>query len=383
MQRELEERIEAFAEEHHAETLALLKELAAVPAPSNQEQKRAAFVREWLLQQGARKVWADRVGNVIFRYGADDSADTQKQNLTVIIAHMDVVFSDREALPVYEKDGKLFAPGVGDNTANLVNMLMAIKFLLQYPVESEKEILFVANVGEEGLGNLRGSREIMADYGGHIREWVSLDLYYNVLYDSTVGSQRYKIGIRTRGGHSYKDFGEENAIAGMAEIITDLYRQDVPQDVRTTYNVGGISGGTSINTIAQEAVIYYEFRSQSAACMKKMEASLQDIVDKHRRRGKKLEIEVLGIRPGAGDVDKARQQELKKRCLAVMQRYYEGEIHVEAASTDSNIPFSCGIPAVTVGTVLGGLLHTREEWIDMDSMRTGQKIAIGVAVECL
>lgn len=379
----LEDNIHKFVEEYHAETLELLKTLAAIPAPSHREQKRAEFVRDWLVQQGAENVVIDEAGNVVFPYGGNRVSENRERNLTIIMAHMDVVFPDMESLPVKEKDGRLFAPGVGDNTANLVNMLMSIKFLLQYPLESERELLFVANVGEEGLGNLKGSREIMKNYGERIREWISFDLYYNGLCNSAVGSQRYRIRVKTRGGHSYGDFGEENAIARMSEIIADLYRQTVPEEVKTTYNVGQISGGTSINTIAQEAVMNYEFRSESAMCMKTMEESLKNILEKYRNQGVDIEKEVLGIRPGKGDVDEAEQDNLVKKCLQVIGRYYDGAVSIKAASTDSNIPLSCGIPSVTLGTVLGGLLHTREEWIDMDSMRTGQKIAIGVVMECL
>lgn len=379
----LEDRIKKFVEEHHAETIELLKTLAAVPAPSHKEQMRAEFVRKWLLQQGADNAMIDEAGNVVFLYGGSCASKNQEEYLTVITAHMDVVFPDMEPLPVYEKDGRLFAPGVGDNTANLVNMLMSIKFLLQYPVDSEKNLLFAANVGEEGLGNLKGSREIMRTYGERIREWISFDLYYDGLCNGAVGSQRYKIRVKTRGGHSYEDFGEENAIVRMSEVIADLYHQVVPEDVKTTYNVGQISGGTSINTIAQEAVINYEFRSESAACMKKMEESLNYVLEKHRKRGADIETEILGIRPGKGDVDEEKQDRLVQKCLRAIGHSYDGAISIEAASTDSNIPLSCGIPSVTMGTVLGGLLHTREEWIDMDSMKNGQNIAIDVVMECL
>lgn len=379
----LEDNIHKFVEEHYTETLELLKALAAIPAPSHKEQKRAEFVRRWLGQQGAGNVAIDEAGNVVFLYGGNGVPDNLKRNLTVIMAHMDVVFPDMESLPVEEKDGRLFAPGIGDNTANLVNMLMSIKFLLQYPVKSERELLFVANVGEEGLGNLKGSREIMGSYSERIREWISFDLYYNGLCNSAVGSQRYKIRVKTRGGHSYGDFGEENAIARMSEIIADLYRQVVPEDIKTTYNVGQISGGTSINTIAQEAAINYEFRSESAMCMKKMEESLNDILAKYQKQGLHIETEILGIRPGKGDVDEAEQDKLVQRCLRAIGHHYDGTISIKAASTDSNIPLSRGIPSVTVGTVLGGLLHTREEWIDMDSMKTGQNIAIEIVTDCL
>lgn len=379
----IEDKIQTFVEEHHTETIGLLKTLAAIPAPSLKEQRRAEFICDWLRRQGAANAVIDGAGNVVFLYGRNGTEERRKKNLTVVAAHMDVVFPDMESLPLYERDGRLFAPGVGDNTANLVNMLMTVKFLLQYPAVSDRDLLFVADVGEEGLGNLKGSREIMKTYGERISEWISFDLYYDGLCDSAVGSQRYKIRVKTRGGHSYGDFGEKNAIAGMAEIIAELYRQVVPQEVKTTYNVGQISGGTSINAIAQEAVMSYEFRSESALCLGKMEESLKTILEKYRKRGLDIDMETLGIRPGKEGIDKEEQDRLVQTCLHTIRKFYDGTINIKAASTDSNIPLSCGIPAVTVGTVLGGLLHTREEWIDMESMKTGQKIAIGTVMQCL
>lgn len=379
-----EEKICEFAEMHHMETIELLKTLAAIPAPSHHEEKRAEFIRSWLMNQGAANVQIDEAGNVLFLFSSREKKQNgDETDITVIMAHMDVVFPDTEALPVVEKDGKLFAPGIGDNTANVVNLLMTIKFLLQHPQEFDRTILFVANVGEEGLGNLKGSREIMKNYGGRIKKWISFDLYYDGICNSAVGSQRYKIKVKTKGGHSYSDFGEDNAIAKISEIIGDLYQQKVPEEAKTTYNVGEISGGTSINTIAPEAVMTYEFRSESLICLKKMEESFKQIIGRHCGNGAKVETEILGIRPGRGKVNEQEQERLVQSCLTVMKKYYDGDIIIESASTDSNIPLSEGIPAVTVGTVMGALLHTRQEWIFIDSMRTGQKIAIGIVMECL
>lgn len=381
-----EEKICGFVEQHHIETIELLKTLAAIPAPSHHEEKRAEFIRGWLMSQGAGDVQIDEAGNVLFLFTGkekDSFRGDNEQDITVIMAHIDVVFPDTEPLTVVEKDGKLFAPGVGDNTANVVNLLMTIKFLLQNPQDFDGAVLFAANVGEEGLGNLKGSRAVMKKYGNRIKKWISFDLYYNGICNSAVGARRYKIKVKTKGGHSYSDFGEENAIAKIAEIIEDLYQQEVPKEIKTTYNVGEISGGTSINTIAPEAAMTYEFRSESSDCLKKMEKSFEQIIKRHCDNGMMVETEVLGIRPGKGVVDEQEQEKLVQECLTVMRKYYDGDISIKAASTDSNIPLSEGIPAVTAGSVMGALLHTREEWIFIDSMRTGQKIAIGIVMKCL
>ena len=370
------QQIKEFVLKNSEDTIELLKTLAAIPAPSCREEKRAEFVKNWLQEQGAKGVHIDDAGNVVYLHGRLDTND-----LTVMMAHMDVVFPDMEPFEVSEKKGRLYAPGIGDDTANLVNLMMAVKFLLENPDISGKSILFVANSGEEGLGNLKGSREIWRNYGDRIKQWISLDIYMNGVCDGAVGSQRYRVTVRTRGGHSYGDFGEENAIAQIAELINDLYHQQVPVDAKTTYNVGMIEGGTSVNTIAQSASICYEFRSESAVCLKKMEKSFEEILRGHSE--KMIEVETLGIRPGKGKVDEKKQQSLVQHCYEMMKRHYSGKITVGAASTDSNIPLFQGIPAVTVGTVMGGLLHTREEWIEKNSMNEGQMLAIELALFCM
>lgn len=370
--------IQEYVESHHEETIILLKKLAVIPAPSRQEEKRAAFVLEWLHNQGAAEAFTDRAGNVIFPYQCD-----AERELVVVMAHMDVVCPDTGTLPLRESDGCLIGPGVRDDTANLVNMMMTIKFLLTHKTEKlcNKQmpgVLFVADVGEEGLGNLKGSHQIWKDYGSRIREWICFDLNYNVIYNRAVGSRRYRISVRTEGGHSYKDFGKENAIVQLAEIITALYRVQLPQDVKVTYNVGKIEGGTTVNTIAQEAFMLYEFRSESEDGIKYMEHFMQETMQRFQHKGVCINVEILGIRPGNGMVDHKKQEALTQYCMDVIRKYYKGDIICDAGSTDGNIPLSHGIPSVTIGTAFGEGTHTRQEWVSIDSMKTGQKIAVNL-----
>lgn len=400
------DRIEEYVESHYQETIDLLKKLAVIPAPSGCEEKRAEFVLEWLHHIGANDAFLDEAGNVIFPYFCDTCRD-----LVVIMAHMDVVCPDTCPLPLTETEERLIAPGVRDDTANLVNMLMAIKYILSHPVEESKTgILFVADVGEEGLGNLKGSRQILQTYRDRIREWISFDLNYDTLYTRAVGSRRYRIGVRTKGGHSYHDFGTPNAIAQISELICDLYRapllkfqeSEIEQEkektdegeettfqgngassksgapAKVTYNVGKIKGGTSVNTIAQEAAALYEIRSESEELLNDMENYFHTVLQAHRDNGVYILDEVIGVRPGNGPVDVEKQSSLEERCLNAISTYYKGNIVRKAGSTDCNIPLSAGIPAVTVGTAFGEGTHTREEWLQKDSMRVGQKIALQI-----
>lgn len=371
----LRKAIEEYVESHHQETIALLKELAVIPAPSGHEEKRAAFVLQWLHAQGAKDARIDAVGNVVFPYQCEKG-----KKITVMMAHMDVVCPDLNPLPLQEEGQRFVGPGVRDDTANLVNMLMAAKFLLQNKVAAQEGILFVADVGEEGLGNLKGSRHILESYRERIAQWICFDLNYNTIYTDAVGSRRYCVTVRTKGGHSYHDFGEKNAIAELAALITELYHPNICTPSKFTYNVGQIQGGTSVNTIAQEASMLYEIRSESEETLNQAEQRFYEILEAHRIPEAEIEAEVIGIRPGNGNVDKGKQKKLADYCRAAIAAHYEGEVTCAAGSTDANIPLSAGIPAVTVGTAFGEGTHTRREWLDIDSMRIGQKVALELAL---
>ena len=366
------ESMEQYVAAHFEETIELLRTLGRIPAPSHREEKRAAFVRDWLTAQGAEQVTIDEAKNVICRIPGESEED-----VVVIMAHTDVVFPDLTELPMKEEDGKLFAPGIGDDTACLVNLLMGVKYLLETGLKPECTLLFVANSCEEGLGNLKGSRQIYQDYGSRIREWISFDGYLGKCTDRAVGSYRYQVTVRTQGGHSYANFGRDNAIAVLAEMIHELYQIQVPTREKTTYNVGVIEGGSTVNSIAQKASMLYEFRSADQSCLAEMEGKFQAVIDAWKEKGFDVEVEVLGIRPGSGPVDQERLNALTAANVAVIESCLNGvQVKLSPSSTDANIPLSVGIPANTFGVVSGAMAHTREEWIDMESMRPGQMVAI-------
>ena len=227
-----------YIEAHRQEAYELLLELAQIPAPSNQEEKRAQFCKNWLEKQGAEGVYIDDALNVVYPIGCDAG-----KPIAVFAAHSDVVFPDTDTLPLRVEDGWIYCPGVGDDTGNVVALLMAAKYIAENKLQSpDWGILLVVNSGEEGLGNLKGCRKLFADYKNQVKEFVTFDLGANRLYDRAVGSRRFRIGVKTQGGHSLNDFGRPNAIACLAEIIHSLYQVQVPQKGRTTYNVGTISG---------------------------------------------------------------------------------------------------------------------------------------------
>jgi len=355
------------------ETIELLKGITETPAPSNDEIRRAEFVKAWLDKEGAKDVFIDDALNVVYPFN-----DTGSNEVVIFMAHSDTVFPDTTTIPITEKDGLLYAPGIGDNSANLTNMLMGIKFIHENKLAPKDGlgIIFAATSGEEGLGNLKGSRALCERYKGRIKEVIGLDGNINGLVDNAVGSHRYKVSVYTEGGHSYGAFGNRNAIHYLASMIQSLYMMQVPKKAKTTYNVGKIEGGTSINTIAENASMMYEFRSEDVECLKIMEDYFNSVIDSYIKSGIKVEVEVLGIRPCKQGIDEKALATLRERNIAIIKKYYDGEIYVEAGSTDSNIPLSMGIPSVTFGSKISGGTHTRGEYLDPKSLIPGQKVAI-------
>ena len=368
---EEKQRVKVFVEKNKEKTLELVKRLAAIPAPSHHEERKADFVKKWMEDQGAEGVFIDEACNVIFTYGCDG-----EKEIVVFMAHTDVVFPDLEPFTVMEDEDKLYAPGIKDDNADLANLLMCVKYLLEYRPVMSAGILFVANSCEEGLGNLKGSKQIYEDYKERIKECISFDGNLDAVVNRAVGSQRYRVSVKTEGGHSYGAFGNDNAIYELAQIIQSLYAIQVPTKAKTTYNVGKIEGGTSINTIAQSASMLYEFRSEDRACLKIMEDAFEKVIDEYRANGLDVTVEVMGIRPCGKDMDEKALDELTQRHVKIIRHFTEREVIVGAGSTDANTFLARGIPANVIGTAIGGKTHTREEWIRKDSLVTGQKIGL-------
>lgn len=363
--------IAEYIENHAQEAFDLLVELAQIPAPSHHEEQRAKFCLDWLKSQGAQNAYMDEALNVICPIG-----ETQSGPLIVFMAHSDVVFPDTSPLPLSVSDGKLYCPGVGDDTANVVALLMCAKYILEYDLTPKDcGLLLVVNSCEEGLGNLKGSRKIAEVFGSRIREFMSFDGGVFTVVNEAVGSKRYQVEIKTEGGHSYGCFGNRNAIAYLASLITDLYSVRVPPIGKTTYNVGTISGGTSVNTIAQHAQMLYEFRSNKREALQIMEGRFQNILSRYREMGLDITVTLMGDRPCSGDVDPLEEQALSERAAKAVLRHFGREAHYGVGSTDCNIPLSMGIPAVCVGCADGAGAHTREEYVVIDSLKPGLKLA--------
>ena len=367
------EQIKKYAEAHKQEMLTLLRELCAISAPSHHEEKRAEFCRDWLEKAGAKGVYIDEAKNVVFPYHCEGS-----NRILAVFAHTDTVFPEMESMAFAEKDGILSCPGIGDDTANLVILMMTAKYLLEQNIRPKHGILFVCNSCEEGLGNLKGCRHIFQNYEGRIARFVTFDLYFRDMSDRCLGSHRYEVEVKTPGGHSYSAFGTPNAIDRLSAMIHKIYSIQVPKigDSVTTYNVGLINGGTSVNTIAQSATMLCEYRSDNRECLAIMEEHFGRIFEEAREESVEVSVIKVGDRPCMGDVDREEIARMATAAQEIIHRVTGILPECRAMSTDGNIPLSLGIPALCIGLCEGGGAHTREEWVKKDSLHLGLEVGI-------
>lgn len=372
--------IDFFVKEYHQETVELMKILTAIPAPTGQEWRKAEYILKWLHGIGAKSAYIDKAGNVIYLYGP-------KKNLTVCMAHMDTVFPDAEPLSVREDGGRLYAPGIMDDNANLANLLMCIKYLLSRESRKEEEchsgILFVADTSEEGLGNLKGSREILRTFVHDIARFIGFDSTMDYLICRGIGSLRYRISVITEGGHSFGDFGKANAIHWISQIVCRLYEQEVSLGIGTTYNVGTIEGGTTVNSIASYAAVLYEIRSGNSQEMEKIRQQVSKILDEVEAQGITVQVEKIGERPCGSDAGRSSQKQLEEVCRTILENYSGAEVRTGEGSTDANVFLAAGIPSVVMGTAVGGNMHSRNEWMLKESLRKGQLAGLHVILHFL
>ena len=378
-------RARAFARERHAEATEMLRELAAIGAPTRHEQARADWVCEWVFAQtgGEADVAIDDALNVVWHIPAPThglapshdpapTRDSATDGALVISAHTDVVFDDERHV-VREEAGRMYAPGVGDDTANLVVMLLVARDLWLSRSHLERDVIAVANSCEEGLGNLDGTKALYEREADRVGEHVAFDVHLGEVVGLAVGSHRWRLGVSCAGGHSYFDFGAPNAILELSRLIEGLY--DLERGASTTVNVGRIEGGTTVNAIAASASALVEYRSTSEAELAAMRSGLESLVEAAMRPGVDVMLEEIGVRPGAAGVDERAQRALVSRALAAYRATCDETVEPESASTDANVPLSLGIPAICVGTVAGEGMHTRGEWVDLASLGRGLALA--------
>ena len=352
--------------------LELTKELCKIPAPSGLEDERAEYIKNYLIDLGYKDAYIDSAKNVIWKL------DGESSDYTLFMAHTDTVFPDLEPLP-YEDDGTLIkCPGVCDDTVCVAIILSYCKYLKDIGYKAKNSILFSANACEEGLGNLKGVRQIFKDFAGKIKVMFTLDGGYNHIVNKSVGSHRYKVTAETLGGHSFGAFGRLNAILVLSQIVNKIYQIEVPkkEGTKTTYNVGIINGGTSVNTIAQKADMLCEYRSDDNDFLNMMKNKFNSIFEEVSAMypDAKITVELVGDRPAMGKVDAEILDKYAKMVMDIQQKYTTKTVVASSGSTDCNIPHSLGIPAICVGVYEGAGVHTREEYLVKASVKNGVDI---------
>lgn len=358
-----------------------LIELTEIPAPPYQEQARAARFAEMLKEAGLTDVTIDDVGNVVGRRPGRNG-----DRVIAYSAHLDTVFPAGTDVTVRFDDEKMYAPGIGDNTRGLVTILGVLRALEEANIETEADVLFIGNVGEEGLGDLRGVKHLFRDGAARIDTLIAVDGGESArIVFGGVGSHRYRVTFRGPGGHSWSAFGLANPHHALGRAIA-IFDANAPTVTtvgeKTSYNIGRIGGGTSINSIPFESWMEVDMRSGSQDKLDDIDAVFKAAVEqaaqeenRDRLDGEELTVQVerVGTRPAAEGND---QSPVVQRAMAATLAFgITPELRI--SSTDANLPISKGIPAVTMSRGgISGNSHSPDEWWQNKDGHIGMQIGI-------
>mgnify|MGYP005815574389 CR=1 FL=1 len=352
-------------------------EVTAIAAPPWGEGPRGEWLLQHFQQYGLAHVERDDLGNVFgVRPGTDPEAP-----YVALSAHLDTVFPSGTVVEPRREAGKLYGPGISDNSAGIIALLAIAGAMQSTKLANRAPVLFIGNVGEEGEGDLRGMRYVFGQpkWEQSIAQLIAIDgAGTDTIITEGLGSRRYEVTIRGTGGHSWSDFGVANPIVALARVIERFTRTNVPAIPKTTYNIGVIHGGTSVNSIPESASMRVDTRSASVEELDRLERVLQDSLDAvvpnplGRKRQELLtaEMRVIGNRPAA---DLPAEAYLLKIIRAV-DAQLNNVARVQRASTDANIPLSLGREAIAIGAGgSGGAAHTLHEWYDPTGRDLGLK----------
>jgi acetylornithine deacetylase/succinyl-diaminopimelate desuccinylase-like protein len=354
--------------------------ICEIPAPTFQEQARGEYFRARFAALGLADVAIDAAGNVTACWPA------AANEYVCLSAHLDTVFPADTDCRVRQKGDRYFAPGISDNASGLIGLLAIAEAMVRAGIKPSIPILFVATVCEEGIGDLRGVRHLFNEsrYKDKIKYFIAFDgPGIERITHRALGSRRYQVTLRGPGGHSWGDFGIVNPVHALGRAIAKMATYDAPQQPRTSYNIGIIDGGSSVNTIPQKATMQVDLRSVSEQQLSKLEAHLmrsiqEAVAEEHRANAHsdttvEIEIEMIGHRPsGELSVNATLVQAAIEttRCFGVTP-------YLECSSTDANIPISMGKEAITIGAGGGcGSCHTLEEWYEATDRAISLKRAL-------
>lgn len=345
-----------------------------VPAPTFDEAERSAFVFERLRALGLSDVESDTLGNVYARR----PGRTVRPAL-LIAAHLDTVFPRETDLRLRYDGDRVYGPGLGDNSTGVAGLIHLAQTMQRYDLPNQGDIWFVGNVGEEGLGDLRGIRAAVDRLRAKLGRVIALEgCDFGTLHHQAIGVRRYRIEATAPGGHSWGNFGTPSAIHGLVRLAAQIAELSVPRSPRTTYNIGEIRGGTSVNTIAEHASLLLDMRSVSASALAELIAQVDAIVAKASAQSPEVQLKVVtvGNRP-SGAIP--RDHPLVQAAVAAYHAV-GATISYQQSSTDANIPLSQGIPAVCIGLTDGGNAHRHDEFIQPANLGRGLQALLLLAL---
>jgi len=340
-------------------------QIQQIPAPTFQEQKRAKLVHDLFAAEGLEDIGIDEIGNVFARWAGDG---TRKP--LIVSAHLDTVFPIETSLHVTRGTDLIHGPGLGDNSLGVAALFGLVWSLRERRIQPQGDIWLVANVCEEGLGDLRGMKAVVDRFQENVHAYLVLEgLALGHVYHRAVGVKRYRVTARTSGGHSWSDYGQPSAVHELAKLVVELASLSLPTNPRTTMNVGKISGGTSVNVIAPEASIDLDLRSEGQDSLTALDSAVERLIQKANRAGVSVEAQVIGQRP-AGEI-------AADHPLVLLAKDSLHELGLDAGlisgSTDANVPLSKGYPAIVLGVTTGGSAHTIHEYINMKPIAQGME----------
>ncbi|MEK7831540.1 MAG: M20/M25/M40 family metallo-hydrolase [Acidobacteriota bacterium] len=353
-----------------------------IPAPTFHEAKRGEWFKQRFTELGLKNVRVDKIGNVLGERPGKGSVP-----VLVLAAHLDTVFPEGTDVKVKREGAILKGPGIGDDCRGLAVILAVARAMNEAKIETDGTIIFVANVGEEGLGDLRGVRHLFnEELKGRATHFISVDGVGLDITNTAVGVVRYRATFRGPGGHSYGAFGLPSPIHAMGRAIEKISRFEVPKQPKTTFNVGKIEGGTSVNSIAHTSWMEVDMRSESAAELDKLEARFKQTVqaavdEENQARPNKtpitVELKIVSQRPAGLQ---SPDSPIVKTALAAGATL-GFKPRLGSASTDSNIPISLKIPAITIdGGGDGKGAHSLDEFFDTTNSHLGTQWALLVAL---
>ena len=366
-------RVRAALAGYHQQLDNILAQIVAiqqVAAPTFAEEQRAAAMEAHFRAAGVADVARDALHNVFARLPGRDPARPP----LVVSAHLDTVFPATTDLATRRDGALLYGPGIGDNSTGLGGLLVLARTLIDRTLPHDADIYLVANVGEEGLGDLRGMRAVVERFGEQALYVIVEGGLFGQLTHQAVGVRRYRIDVSAPGGHSWGGFGATSAIHVLGQLIAAIDRLDVPAAPKTTYNVGLIEGGTSINTIAHAARLWLDLRSEGAAELERLVAQVMSLLEEMNEQhaaaedGVRLAATQVGNRP-AGAIDRAAP--VVARAEAALRAVGCPEVRYIVSSTDANVPLSRGYEAVCLGLTQSGNSHRPDEYIDVTHLADG------------